>query len=148
MPSLRNRLALAAAAITGVAAVQMKPDQICLQSIYEANNYLVFAGDDPVAIYMNACQNPLKVCSMYATGRTYCSEDEVESGAKYINETCLTYALAPILPIEQCTGEYDVGDAALNGLTRVEMGSLDVHEDLVVLSPTYFGLTHRTLVGS
>lgn len=126
-------------------AAVIKEAAVCLQSAFEANNYLTFLNDDPIAIYASACGNPLKVCSLYASAREYCSEGEVEAGAEYVNNTCLLYGFIPILPIEQCTGEYDISDAALASMRRVEFGTLDILDEVVLLAPTYFGAFHRTL---
>lgn len=143
VPSL---LALAAMTAYSASAAPLQQDQICMQSIFEATNYLTFLNDDPLALYMNACQNPLKACSIYASGREYCSEREVESGARHLNTTCGMYAFAPLMSVEECTGQYVIDDTALAGMRRVAFGTLDVLEKVVVLAPEYFGAQHRTLV--
>lgn len=119
-------------------------DQYCVYSIYYSYNYLSFAGSHET-FWESTCRNPVKVASMFASAKTYCSPAEIAPGFRLIDEYCHKDGLELL----------DLGPIAAN-MTEEYISSLRVVDfeeisrtteltEPVLLSLSYFEKAFRTV---
>lgn len=123
--------------------------QICFDSVFESLAYVVFAGDDPDVYYASACQYPPKVLSIYASAKTYCTQDEIQSGIKLLREYCWEYGPdLKLLPYEDFTA--NLTDASLKRCPVVDyataLSAETPYTKPILISKDFFEAMHKTVV--
>jgi hypothetical protein len=140
--------AVAASAIVGSSfGDSLRKDQYCLDAVYEALSGLSFEGSSPDDYWGSACQSPLKVGSMYAAGMQYCTDHEIDAGISLLSHYCEQYGEMELLPISEF--KYNLTAEYIKAIRVIEYNEIPTTENittLVMISPTYFGASHRTVV--
>lgn len=122
------------------------PSQHCVTAVYTAYNYLTFTGPWE-GFWLPKCQNPLEVISIYASSERYCRTDEQTSGFAFLQSLCQEWAHAGLIPREQVAA--NLTDDAIQRMRVVEFGEIPRREPVeepILISPTYFDRTFRTVV--
>jgi hypothetical protein len=142
-------LALLALCSTSFADSQLKKDQICFDAVYEAYSELVFAGNTADDYWNMTCTNPLKLVSMYASGITYCSKQEISSGSTVLAEYCNEYGPFKLTPISEFAASLTPN--IIQTIRVVDYEEIPATENITVpilLSKSYFSASYRTVVRS
>jgi hypothetical protein len=63
-------------------------NEYCLNSVSVSYNYITFSGEGYNTYYGPKCLNPLRTISTYASGKTFCTEKEIEIGFEKIRKDC------------------------------------------------------------
>lgn len=121
----------------------------CVTAVYTALNYISFVGEPTAGLWQTTCQNRLKVTSIYAASEVYCREDEILAGFTRLNNLCCDTANIELL------SKHSVADNLTDERLR-QMKIVDFQEVLrgelldfpVLLSPTYYDRTFRTVVST
>ncbi|KAI5457526.1 ferric reductase NAD binding domain-containing protein [Mariannaea sp. PMI_226] len=121
-----------------------KPQE-CVVGIFHAYGKLSFEGIGYGNLYMNLCQNPLGVASMYAACKVYCSEYEIKTGMVAYNEYCDDNKSGPLLPESEVA--VNTTDEAIRNMVVVGTEALKVKNNYttpVLISESLYALTFRT----
>jgi hypothetical protein len=130
-------------------ASALRKDQYCFDAVYEALADLSFVGNTADEYWNSTCQNPLKVTSMYASAKTYCTPHEIEAGVAVLAKYCFEYGTLELAPMSQFAD--NLTDDFIKGMRMInyqEIPETDNITELVVMSPTYFGGSLRTVVSN
>ncbi|KAH0288442.1 FRE family ferric-chelate reductase [Aureobasidium namibiae CBS 147.97] len=66
----------------------MPSDEYCIHSVSVSYNYLTFSGEGYNTYYGPKCLNPLRTISTYASGKTLCTDKEIQIGFEKIRREC------------------------------------------------------------
>ena len=95
MPSLILNLVILSALIYGAGvsfgkiwANLLPTNQYCLHSVSTSYNYLTFSGPGYGSFYGPKCLNPTRIVSTFASGKTFCTDREIDIGFEKIREEC------------------------------------------------------------
>lgn len=69
-------------------ATLMPVNEYCLHTVSTSYNYLTFAGEGYGSFFGPTCLNPLRITSTYASGKTFCTEREIDVGFEKIRKDC------------------------------------------------------------
>lgn len=145
---LLNFLTVVALPTMSIASA-LKKDQYCFDAVYEAMGDLTFVGNTAEEYWNSTCQNPLKVTSMYASAKTYCTPHEIDAGASVLAHYCMEYGTLELAPMSQFAE--NLTDEFIKGMRVIdhdEIPETDNITEFVLLSPSYFGGSLRTVVSS
>lgn len=132
----------------GLARVISK-DQECVSAVFGIVGGLNFEGIGYGNYYLGICQNPLKVVSVYAISKTYCSSADLGPGFKYLNWACLQYAGAGLIP--EADVAVNLTDEAISRYPILDQKDVIVPKNLttpVLVTRDWFDLGFRTEVCS
>jgi len=59
-----------------------------LHAVSVSYNYITFSGEGYGTYYGPKCLNPLRTISTYASGKTFCTDDEIFAGFEKIRREC------------------------------------------------------------
>lgn len=76
------------ACIRTVQNTLMPTNEYCLHSVSVSYNYITFSGEGYNTYYGPKCLNPLRIISTYASGKTICTDKEIEDGFEKIRREC------------------------------------------------------------
>jgi hypothetical protein len=130
-------------------AQDLTKDQECFESISEAYGDLYFVGSSATDYYGAICQNPLKTCSMYASGKVYCSPHELDRGIPVVAHYCEEYGMVKMIPMDECVGNYSIEDDRIKTLAIVDESAIAKAEnisEMTIISPSFYALTRKTVV--
>jgi hypothetical protein len=74
-----------------IAAIQntlMPTNEYCLHSVSVSYNYITFSREGYNTYYGPKCLNPLRTISTYASGKTLCTDKEIQVGFEKIHREC------------------------------------------------------------
>lgn len=74
--------------ISTVQNTLMPPNEYCLHSVSVSYNYITFSGEGYNTYYGPKCLNPLRTISTYASGKTRCTDKEIQIGFEKIRREC------------------------------------------------------------
>ncbi|PNP51817.1 hypothetical protein THARTR1_07586 [Trichoderma harzianum] len=120
-------------------------DQECVSSVFGIVGGLSFEGIGYDNYYLGVCQNPLKVVSIYAISKTYCSSSDLGPGLEYLNWACLTYAGAALIP--EADVAVNLTDEAISRYPILDQEDAIVPKNLttpVLITRDWFDLGFRT----
>ncbi|KAL7906087.1 ferric reductase like transmembrane component domain-containing protein [Trichoderma velutinum] len=120
-------------------------DQECVSAIYGIVGGLKFEGIGYSNYYLALCQNPLKVASIYAISKTYCSSTDLESGYEHLNWACLMYAGAGVIPEVDLAA--NLTDEAISRFPILDQKDAIIPKNLttpVLITRDWFNLGFRT----
>lgn len=132
----------------GLARVVSK-DQECVSAVFGIVGGLNFEGIGYGNYYLGVCQNPLKVVSIYAISKTYCSSNDLGPGFEYLNWACLQYAGAGLIP--EADVAVNLTDEAISRYPILDQKDVIVPKNLtmpVLITRDWFDLGFRTEVCS
>lgn len=66
----------------------MPTNEYCLHSVSVSYNYITFSGEGYNTYYGPKCLNPLRTISTYASGKTLCTDKEIQVGFEKIRREC------------------------------------------------------------
>jgi hypothetical protein len=66
----------------------MPTNEYCLHSVSVSYNYITFSGEGYNTYYGPKCLNPLRTISTYASGKTFCTDKEIQIGFEKIRKEC------------------------------------------------------------
>jgi len=66
----------------------MPSNEYCLHSVSVSYNYITFSGEGYNTYYGPKCLNPLRTISTYASGKTLCTDKEIQIGFEKIRREC------------------------------------------------------------
>lgn len=66
----------------------MPSNEYCLHAVSVSYNYITFSGEGYGTYYGPKCLNPLRTISTYASGKTFCTDDEIFAGFEKIRREC------------------------------------------------------------
>jgi hypothetical protein len=66
----------------------MPTNEYCLNSVSVSYNYITFSGEGYNTYNGPKCLNPLRTISTYASGKTFCTDKETETGFERIRKDC------------------------------------------------------------
>ncbi|PKK49623.1 hypothetical protein CI102_9866 [Trichoderma harzianum] len=128
----------------GLARVVSK-DQECVSAVFGIVGGLNFEGIGYGNYYLGVCQNPLKVVSIYAISKTYCSSNDLGPGFEYLNWACLQYAGAGLIP--EADVAVNLTDEAISRYPILDQKDVIVPKNLtmpVLITRDWFDLGFRT----
>ncbi|KAL7786013.1 ferric reductase like transmembrane component domain-containing protein [Trichoderma afarasin] len=128
----------------GLARVISK-DQECVSAVFGIVGGLNFEGIGYGNYYLGICQNPLKVVSVYAISKTYCSSADLGPGFEYLNWACLQYAGAGLIP--EADVAVNLTDEAISRYPMLDQKDVIVPKNLttpVLVTRDWFDLGFRT----
>ncbi|KAL6701451.1 ferric reductase NAD binding domain-containing protein [Trichoderma pleuroticola] len=120
-------------------------DQECVSAVFGIVGGLSFEGIGYDNYYLGVCQNPLKVVSIYAISKTYCSSSDLGPGLEYLNWACLTYAGAALIP--EADVAVNLTDEAISQYPILDQEDAIVPKNLttpVLITRDWFDLGFRT----
>lgn len=129
-------------------AQDIKKNQYCFDTCYEAYGYTLFAGDNPELYYYSACQYPPKVLSIYAAATVYCTPSEIEAGIPKLQGYCKEYGPdLELLPISDFAA--NLTDAAIKKLPIVSydeaVAAAEPYNHSVIISQSFFDIMYKTV---
>jgi len=74
--------------ISTVQNTLMPSNEYCLHSVSVSYNYITFSGEGYNTYYGPKCLNPLRTISTYASGKTLCTDKEIQIGFEKIRREC------------------------------------------------------------
>ena len=133
------------------AAQDLQPEQQCADCAWEILGQVPFEGDPTdeadTAYYEAVCKNPLKLISIYATAKTYCTPAEVEAGFKALESNCMVYGEGIVLtPMSEF--EANLTDEKIKSYPVVETSELNPEEPVaspLVVGRATFDSMYRTV---
>lgn len=66
----------------------MPTNEYCLHSVSVSYNYITFSGEGYNTYYGPKCLNRLRTISTYASGKTICTDKEIQIGFEKIRREC------------------------------------------------------------
>jgi len=140
-------LAISAVSLITVAE-ELRKIEYCFDAVYEAFGDLTFVGNTADEYWESTCQNPLKLTSIYASAKTYCTDHEIHAGTLLLAHYCMEYGEVELVPMskfaENLTKDF------IKSMRVVNYGDIPETENITVpilLSGEYYGASHRTVVG-
>jgi hypothetical protein len=125
----------------------LNKDQYCVDAVYEALSSLSFEGSSADVYWESTCQNLLKVGTIYASAKRYCTDHEISAGTALLRKYCLEYGKLELLPYSDfqtiLTEDY------LSSLRVIDYEEIPATENVtavVLISTTYFEASFRTIV--
>jgi len=125
----------------------MPSNEYCLHSVSVSYNYITFAGDGYGTYNGPKCLNPLRTISTYASGKTFCTENEIQVGFDKIRRECNKEDLE-FLDWQELVA--DVTEEVIAGMRVVEFDELPTETNItepVRLSRPFLDRVRNTLVG-
>ena len=125
----------------------MPSNEYCLHSVSVSYNYITFAGDGYGTYNGPKCLNPLRTISTYASGKTFCTENEIQVGFDKIRRECNKEDLE-FLDWQELVA--DVTEEVIAGMRVVEFDELPTGTNItepVRLSRPFLDRVRNTLVG-
>ena len=122
--------------------------QECVSAVFSILGNLNFEGIGYGLYYVVICQNPLKVASIYAVSRTYCSPSDLDPGFDYLKTACHKYGGAELLPESEVAA--NLTDEAISRYPVLSQTDELVLTNLttpILISRDWFDLGFRTEVG-
>ncbi|KAI9039537.1 ferric reductase family protein [Aspergillus affinis] len=122
------------------------PDERCVTAIYNAYDYISFAGSPSVGFWDTRCLNPLKVTSTYASAEVHCSSSEQAAGLSQLATLCRQVAHLDLISRDKLATNL-TGDR-IQRMRVVNYQEIPRHLRLdapVILSPSYYSRTFQTI---
>lgn len=124
----------------------MPSNEYCLHTVSVSYNYITFSGEGYGTYYGPKCNNPLRTISTYASGKTFCTDTEIDIGFEKIREECESDGLE-FLDWQQVVANITHDEIAQ--IRVVEFGEVPAGKNItdpVRLSESFFGRVSNTLV--
>jgi hypothetical protein len=121
---------------------------LCADGVYEALD-VSFEGSDPEDYWGMTCTNPLKLISMYASAKLYCTQREIAAGFQLLASYCEEYGMVSLIPMSDF--DANLTDASIESYPFLDLVDLDPTVNLttpVRLTRDFFELSRRTVVSS
>lgn len=132
--------------VSTIKGTLMPSNEYCLHSVSVSYNYITFAGDGYGTYNGPKCLNPLRTISTYASGKTFCTEKEIQVGFDKIRKECNNEDLE-FLDWQELVANVTEGDIA--GMRVVEFDELPTGMNItepVRLSRSFLDRVGNTLV--
>ncbi|KAH0334480.1 putative plasma membrane ferric-chelate reductase, partial [Aureobasidium melanogenum] len=124
----------------------MPSNEYCLHAVSVSYNYLTFSGEGHGTYYGPKCINPLWTISTYASGKTFCTDDEIAIGFEKIRKECESDGLA-FLDWQQVVANITHDDIAQMRVVEFEEVPAGTNiTNPVRLSKSFFGRVGNTLM--
>lgn len=121
--------------------------QECVAAIFGIIGNLNFEGIGYGDYYLEICQNPLKVTSVYAISKAYCPPDDLNPGFNYFGLSCQSYGSVELIPEADLAA--NLTDKAINSFPILDQDDKRVLTNLttpILISRDWFELGFRTEV--
>lgn len=119
----------------------------CMSGIRQALSPFYFAGGQVFDYYQNLCTNELRVTSIYAAAKVYCTEQEIEVGALTLQDNCLLWGGVEAIPYSEIepklTEEYI---ASLPTLTYEDREVEILLSEVYLIDEEYYRIALRAAV--
>ncbi|THY21177.1 putative FRE family ferric-chelate reductase [Aureobasidium pullulans] len=132
--------------VSTIKGTLMPSNEYCLHSVSVSYNYITFAGDGYGTYNGPKCLNPLRTISTYASGKTFCTEKEIQVGFDKIRKECNNEDLE-FLDWQELVANVTEGDIA--GMRVVEFDELPTGMNItepVRLSRSFLDRVGNTLM--
>lgn len=133
--------------VSTIKGTLMPSNEYCLHSVSVSYNYITFTGDGYGTYNGPKCLNPLRTISTYASGKTFCTENEIQVGFDKIRRECNKEDLE-FLDWQELVA--DVTEEVIAGMRVVEFDELLTGTNItepVRLSRPFLDRVRNTLVG-
>lgn len=132
--------------IATIRGTLMPSNEYCLHAVSVSYNYLTFSGEGHGTYYGPKCINPLWTISTYASGKTFCTDNEIAIGFEKIRKECESDGLA-FLDWQQVVANITHDDIAQMRVVEFEEVSAGTNiTNPVRLSKSFLGRVSNTLV--
>jgi hypothetical protein len=125
----------------------LDPDVQCINGIQTALNQLTFEDLDPEDYYGSRCTLGLFLTSFWACAKVFCTEKQIDAGAKLWGGYCTEYGMVELVPFSEVlpllTDEYL---AALPVVSYEDIDPTEVWNTSVMLSESLYHTGARTTV--
>ena len=131
-----------------VASNIIPPDERCVTAIYNAYDYISFAGSPPAGFWGTRCLNPLKVTSIYASTEVHCSSSAQAAGLSQLATLCRQVAHLELIPRDKLAT--NLTSDQIQRMRVVDYEEISRHQRIdapVILSSAYYSRTFQTIVG-
>ncbi|RVX68247.1 hypothetical protein B0A52_07250 [Exophiala mesophila] len=119
----------------------------CMSGIRTALAPFYFSGGQVFDYYQNLCTNELRVTSIYAAAKVYCTEKEIEVGVSLLEDNCFTWGDVEAIPWSEIepklTDEYI---ASLPTLTFEDRAAGGVLSEPYLIDEDYYQLALRAAI--
>lgn len=142
----RSPFVLAVASILAQQVSGLGRLEFCADGIQSTMGYFAFVGDNPDDYWANICANDLRVLSMGAAVRSYCSTQETVRGWNVLQDYCTdnAYHLADWDALG--TNLTDAFTQSLHIVQFEDIAAGDTWNESVLISPTLYATAYRTTV--
>lgn len=138
---------LALGILASLALGQVDSRTSCMQGIRSGLGIFYFAGGNVFSFWDNLCANPLRITSLYAAGKVYCTKEEIEAGSALLEESCLLYGEIPAIPYSAV--EANLTEEYINSLPKLTYEDVGVKlllNEVYMMDEDYFQLSFKTAV--